>query len=310
LVLDDGVNSLHWPDFPFPINYLRAAAITFVRTRYVLFTEADMLPNGAMRSQFDRVRQKLELNPKSLFVTPAFLTEDKNMSDINFDLSLWPQKKADIKEKQWGIHPVPYWSHEAVPYHQWLNSNEFLSLYKTTSAQEPYFIGHRDYPVFDEIFIGCGKDKIGHVSELERKGYRMEVAPESFLVHLDSTGMGSPWCQKVDEGINNFKMMELGIRSSYEAQHPPDPVSPWWDFNKLFTVTQLAIDTQKENEKLALRIKIMKGREIDTQLKVNKLNEQLANMYQSMQAIFALVLAFFFVLMCILMRRRKSAKHN
>jgi hypothetical protein len=48
LVLDDNINSINWPDRPFPVNILRNVAIDFVRSRFLIYLEADMLPNSGM----------------------------------------------------------------------------------------------------------------------------------------------------------------------------------------------------------------------------------------------------------------------
>jgi hypothetical protein len=48
LVYDDDVNSINWPDRPFPVNILRNVALDYVRSRYLIYLEADLLPNSDM----------------------------------------------------------------------------------------------------------------------------------------------------------------------------------------------------------------------------------------------------------------------
>ncbi len=60
---------------------------------------------------------------------------------------------------------------------------------------EPYYITNRDEPAyelsflshifsFDEVYIGCGYDKISHTLELFIAGFSFYVLPEGFVIHL------------------------------------------------------------------------------------------------------------------------------
>jgi hypothetical protein len=133
------------------------------------------------------------------------MTSDVVMSNHSFNLSLFPAKKEELNN--YGIVPVPYSSHSIVNYEAWFSQSTF-KLLETGSleGQEPYYIGRRDYPLFEEIYIGCGQDKVAHPRALIYYNYTFWISPELFAIHLDSTGMGTSWCNVESSVCANIKI--------------------------------------------------------------------------------------------------------
>lgn len=42
------------------------------------------------------------------------------------------------------------------------------------------------------------QDKLSHPYELLQVGFEFTVVPHIFVTHFDSTGMGAPWCEKLN----------------------------------------------------------------------------------------------------------------
>jgi len=159
------------------------------------------------------------------------MTENQTY-DANKD---FPKDKQELLQYQYGIKPLSNWyvSHKSLDYETWSTSTTIQQV-QITSGFEPYYIAHRDYPLFDEIFIGCGRDKVSHPYELEYAGYTMWWLPDSFIVHLDSTGMGSAWCTKHPPRENfRWAAFENRVRCTHRDEYcsitDARLAKPWWD---------------------------------------------------------------------------------
>lgn len=128
---------------------------------------------------------------KSVFIVPCFTsapgTTADEIPDNKADLQkqLGPNKKFSVFDSK---------THDAFDIDYWFSQEDIYTM--TVNREfEPYYIGHRNYPLFDEIFYGCGFDKIPHLFELRSLGYTIRVLPRGIIVHLESEVLGSKsWC--------------------------------------------------------------------------------------------------------------------
>lgn len=133
-------------------------------------------------------------NPKTLYGVMVVVCNNKVTADMV------PASKEDLKKYITNVHDEPlkiskspYASYNSYKFDHWLDTTEMYKV-DCNGGFEPYYIGHRDYPLFDEVFFGCGRDKVIHLEELSRAGYSLNILPDGFIAHLDSTGLGKPWC--------------------------------------------------------------------------------------------------------------------
>jgi len=121
-------------------------------------------------------------------------------------------------------------SHQHLDFNIWQNANQIFELIPS-SAFEPYYIGLRDYPLFDEVMVGCGRDKIVHYEELILAGYKTWVIPDMFIVHLDSEGMGSAWCRSFDTNFPKEEAQKERAEREWSSNGKGYKGEPflWWD---------------------------------------------------------------------------------
>jgi len=165
---------------------------------------------------YDQIRQMLEENPKRIFIVPGLITNSPILSDWNFDAkNNFIRSKEELKTK-WlskrkedlGKAVIPlgsiFSSHATFKFDTWMGTDTIWQ-HKVTQDTEPYFIGLRDFPPYDEIMVGCGADKISLFQELSAAKYEYWVVPDMFIVHLDSTGLGSAWCRSLSSNFDKKK---------------------------------------------------------------------------------------------------------
>lgn len=179
-------------DRPFPINYLRNVALKNTRTELVFYTEVDFIPSKNLKSEITKYKATILKEKKSVFIVPCFSSKVGTTADEIpeskqvLKSQLGPNKKFDVFHTR---------THDAFNVDFWLKQEDIFTI--TVNREfEPYYIGHRDYPLFDEVFYGCGFDKIPHMFELKSLGYSIRVLPRGIIVHLDSDTLGGKsWCK-------------------------------------------------------------------------------------------------------------------
>jgi len=173
----------------------------------------------------------------------VFIVAPFSSYKVDFPMHQFPDTKEDLKRlmdtPDQLIKSLSYYtSHTLFRYEDWFAAKDIYSM-GYGGGYEPYYIGPKSYPWFDEIFIGCGADKVSHPEELNNAGYRFFVHPTGFIVHLDSTGMGSAWCRGwTGHRRSNLKWNAFSRRvahqySSEEARLNWDSTKrkAWWDLS-------------------------------------------------------------------------------
>ena len=135
--------------------------------------------------------------PHTLFVVPTFdASPGVGINDIPKDkkelaLSL---NKSD-SEKILRPKQEPSYSHQKIPY--WLTQNDVYDINLAGVPHfEPYFVAHRTTMLYDEVFNGCGYDKLAHVKNMIYLDYKFKMLPDVFIAHLDHSGIKNfvYWC--------------------------------------------------------------------------------------------------------------------
>eukprot|EP00727_Mastigamoeba_balamuthi_P005379 m51a1_g1484 hypothetical protein (578) ;mRNA; r:295095-298048 len=227
LVLDDEVPLMELPDRPFPANRLRNVALRHCRTEAVFYIEADFVPSPNLYAALDPVRAVLREVEGVVFVVASF------MAPAGFRAEDIPRdKKAFFEDygKEGKLAKMPYRSHSSFKADEWEKATTFYQIMHK-GGFEPYYVGLRTYPLFDEMFYGCGRDKVSHVQDLNSQGYTFVVVPDGFIVHLSSDGLGKPWCKQWNKhqrslwkkhSLANRLKTRPGLLNNIERRR-------WWD---------------------------------------------------------------------------------
>lgn len=233
LVYDDKIVAFELPDRPFPVNILRNVAIRYARTGSVFYIEGDFIPSPDLYPSLDPVRERLAKGEKSVFIVAPFSTDNNN-----FDMKLFPKNKEELQDMvskgTQNMRDLSYFSsHRAFNFGQWFRETNIYPAH-FSSGYEPYYIGPKSYPLFEEIFIGCGADKVSHPAELSSAGFAFNVLATGFIVHIDSTGMGSAWCRGwAGDRRSSLKWEAFSLKTGHlysgRAKLSFDSRIPWWD---------------------------------------------------------------------------------
>jgi len=289
IVVDDNITVLLTGDRPFPVNILRNIPIRFSRTIHVFYIEADFIPNPTLHENLGPVIEKLKEDPSSIFIVPGFSTTDKRYCALDSDLSEFPKTKEELvrllikdpKNKSGIIALGDYrGGHRAFPYERWYHDDKIMPI-SAKGNFEPYYIGSRDYPLFDEIFIGCGQDKMIHYEELMRAQYKAYAFPSGFIVHLDSTGMGKPWCKNLYTRFPKKKAYELRLSEEYGKLKPDEFRKRfWWDQGPGIKVSGVSDKIAESDSTLMLKKTLM-----EYEKKIRTLNERNMELERELQAL-------------------------
>eukprot|EP00164_Ancoracysta_twista_P002249 GFYU01002971.1.p1 GENE.GFYU01002971.1~~GFYU01002971.1.p1 ORF type:complete len:649 (+),score=146.51 GFYU01002971.1:144-2090(+) len=165
---------------PYPINTLRNVAIQHSRTKYVFLLDVDFIPNPNML-EYVRELRHLMAGKKQVLVVPAF-----EMLDMEFGLP--GDKNSLLHLEKYGklqqVHQFYAPAHAPTNYTRWYDDDEIYEAVYSLNY-EPYLIGEKTMPWYDERFVGYGHDKSSHAYELAKAGYKFFVLPEAFVIHID-----------------------------------------------------------------------------------------------------------------------------
>lgn len=137
-------------------------------------------------------------NSRSLFIVPPFdAVPGVKASQI-------PQNKGQlkaimnkpVKDRKVSNKLLTYENHN---YSKWLEEDNIYELELPKEIIfEPYFVTHRKTLLYDEIFVGCGYDKVSYAQSMRALDYKLEMLPETFMVHLHHNDLKnySNWCKK------------------------------------------------------------------------------------------------------------------
>ena len=179
-------------DRPFPINYLRNVALKNTRTELVFYVEVDFIPTGDLKDEINKHKRLMFSEKKSVFIVPCIgARPGTTPNEI-------PATKEELKKETGTYKKFDVFhsrTHDAFDIDYWFKQDKIYTM-TVNREYEPYYIGHRDYPLFDEIFYGCGFDKVPHLLEMRSLGYTIRVLPRGVLVHVDPDELNiKSWCK-------------------------------------------------------------------------------------------------------------------
>lgn len=209
----------------YPLNKLRNLAWKYSRTEFIFSLDLDFLPveilpqilnDLAIHSQ--ELLNRLILN-KIVLVIPAFDYVCHNPQDIS---------------SCYKLKDMPGINQRATSTYRWVHAWKPFRI-KYEMFYEPYIIGHRNLPRYDESFE-IGNDKVEHAYEVEAAGYEWWVVNKAYVAHVphDKTMIWSLhhkdydqkkawviWWQFATRIYHQYHYNYV-CRAKYYGYHPPD----------------------------------------------------------------------------------------
>eukprot|EP00048_Salpingoeca_helianthica_P006340 m.97461 g.97461 ORF g.97461 m.97461 type:complete len:554 (+) comp13979_c0_seq1:199-1860(+) len=161
----------------YPINALRNLAAAHSPLPYVLHIDADFAPGPASEDMLNLLWPHLQ--PHTALVVPAFEIDASAAMPKSKEELLAMVAAGDASPFRVKQSPL---MHAATNYTHWGLATQPYSI-TFQDKYEPYYIVHRDGPVFEESFRGYGSNKAAHALELFAAGFTFTVAPSWWLVH-------------------------------------------------------------------------------------------------------------------------------
>uniref|UniRef100_W5M0K2 Beta-1,4-glucuronyltransferase 1 n=2 Tax=Lepisosteus oculatus TaxID=7918 RepID=W5M0K2_LEPOC len=211
----------------YPNNLLRNVARGAAEegAPYVLVADVDMVPSADLPRLFLGLLRRRRPAPREVFVVPAF--EIRHARRV-------PAAKAELLQLYQVGEVRPFYE-ELCPrcqaptnYSQWVNWRgrgagaelEVAYTLAWTDPWEPFYIGARGLPPFDESFRQYGFNRISQACELHVAGYRFSVLSSAFLVHRGFKVAGEFHAQKEEENRQNrvlFRRFKEGLKAKYPS---------------------------------------------------------------------------------------------
>eukprot|EP01080_Neovahlkampfia_damariscottae_P012070 gene12070-5563_t len=170
--------------FHYPVNYLRNIARKYATTEFILYIDVDFVLPSTLAKDTENgkiVEYYRQIDPsyKSLILFPTFYSWAPEHSPTDRKSAL---KMLKTKE----INKFVYQSQEINDYEKWEKQDgpEFWEVTNLFLLSEPYFIAPRDTPLFNERFIGCGRDKLQQSVVLHHLGFKFWVWKQAFITHI------------------------------------------------------------------------------------------------------------------------------
>eukprot|EP01080_Neovahlkampfia_damariscottae_P005880 gene5880-9708_t len=157
----------------YPLNRLRNIAWEHSYTKFVFLLDVDFIPNSEIHHGLDQLHTKspellkqLE-NNEIVFVLPTFNYLCRDNTRIE---TCWTSNEI------LGVH------HQATKPKRWYHSTKPYQV-KYELFYEPYIIGHRNMPRYDDRFT-IGNDKVSHIYELAAAKYQFWVLTIGYIGHV------------------------------------------------------------------------------------------------------------------------------
>lgn len=208
----------------YPNNLLRNVARSGTDASFVLVIDIDMVPSADLHQQFLAMVLKREPATDEVFVLPAF--EIRHVRKM-------PATKSELVQLYQVGEVRPFYE-ELCPrcqaptnYSQWVNRHARgtgpLDVAYTISwvdPWEPFYIGPRTAPLFDEGFKQYGFNRISQACEIHVAGYKFSILSSAFVVHKGFKVQGEFHAKKDEENRRNrqlFRSFKEGLKSKYPS---------------------------------------------------------------------------------------------
>ncbi|XP_029943782.1 beta-1,4-glucuronyltransferase 1 [Salarias fasciatus] len=208
----------------YPNNLLRNVARGGAESAYVLVIDIDMMPSADLHQQFLAMAARREPAAAEVFVLPAF--------EIRHARKM-PATKSELVQLYQVGEVRPFYE-ELCPrcqaptnYSRWVNSHvretgtlEVAYTLPWVDPWEPFYIGPRAVPLYDESFKQYGFNRISQACELHVAGYRFSVLSSAFVVHRGFKIQGEFHARKDEENKHNrvlFRSFKEGLKAKYPS---------------------------------------------------------------------------------------------
>ena len=176
----------------YPVNYMRNVAVERVRTPFVFLSDFDFVPMKGLYSYLKSAVTTKSGN-RQAFIVPAY---ESPKNDLNIPTNKDELVKMVRKKELNPFHLYHYTrGHAPTNFSKWESTKEAYDV-EWAQGFEPYIVVQSDVVRYDERFMGYGFNKVSHIYELNKQGYRFTVLPQGFIVHLPhphSTDYKSTW---------------------------------------------------------------------------------------------------------------------
>ena len=209
----------------YPINLLRNIGLLAAATPRVVSLDADFIPSVDAATALSQLIE-LPSGAPTAYVLPVFrfdshghilrLPSDKEQLLAMVMLVLATPMLQD--------HPAQHFTNYAA----WPTAN---SPYTITygAFYEPYVMlsRGRHNPLFSELFLSSGNDKVSLHFELHAARYQYLVHPHHFFFHIPhaSSGRWKNPSNSMDIAWNNLKSFMTHLQSKYQYDFPHDPLA-------------------------------------------------------------------------------------
>ncbi|XP_077598229.1 beta-1,4-glucuronyltransferase 1 [Stigmatopora nigra] len=216
------------PNVSYPNNLLRNVARGGARAPYVLVMDVDTVPSADLHGRFSAMVAGRRPAPDRVFVLPAF--------EIRHTRKMPATKDELVRLYQVG-EVRPFYE-ELCPrcqapsnYSRWINLRgageeagalEVAYTLTWVDPWEPFYVGPRDVPLYDESFKQYGFNRISQACELHVAGYQFSVLSSAFLVHRGFKVQGDFHARK-DEENNRNRLLFRSFKEALKSKYPTSP---------------------------------------------------------------------------------------
>ncbi|XP_006002511.1 beta-1,4-glucuronyltransferase 1 [Latimeria chalumnae] len=211
----------------YPNNLLRNVARSGLTTKYVLVIDVDTLPSEGLHGDFVSFishGSSLIEDIWTVFVVPAF--EIRHTKKI-------PATKAELLQLYQVGEVRPFYDelchkcHLPTNFSRWINLPAASELGVAYSVEwrdpwEPFYIGSRSVPMYDERFKQYGFNRISQACELHVAGYMFSILNNAFLIHKGFKIPSEFHAQKDVENQRNkilFRHFKQDLKLKYPDSH-------------------------------------------------------------------------------------------
>lgn len=188
------------PSDGYPINLLRNVALKAVRTSHFLLSDIDLWPSVDSYNEILAHGSRLKTDSHIALVLPAFeyatpvpkdeLSRVRVREAVAKEL---PETFSQLREcfrvgkpARCRIFKSATDTHLSTNYDRWWRATERYRIACFHSLRyEPYLVlpSRDSTPLFDERFLGYGKNKIQWIQHLRLSGFSFYVLPQAFVIH-------------------------------------------------------------------------------------------------------------------------------
>ncbi|MBN3286378.1 B4GA1 glucuronyltransferase, partial [Polyodon spathula] len=207
----------------YPNNLLRNVARAGIDAAYTLVIDIDMMPSQNLHDDFLNFLKRRDPRPDEVFVVPAF--EIRHTRKI-------PATKTELLQLYQVGEVRPFYEELCHKCQAPSNYSSWVNLHGRGGAElqvaytlawvdpwEPFYIGGRAVPLYDERFRQYGFNRISQACELHIAGYSFSVLSNAFLVHRGFKVSREFHARKDQENRLNrvlFRQFKEGLKLKYQ----------------------------------------------------------------------------------------------